>query len=110
MRVNSVDSPDGTIAYEACARRMGVDNYSSAQVAEAMVLPLPRVPMHFASDYILPCRSVRNRLAPEDLCGLTLLIFSYVSPYGTFKLDMEACISLEADKASEVPLKGHLEP
>jgi hypothetical protein len=79
MRVNSVHSPDGTTAYEARARRMGVDSYSSAQVAEARVLPLPRVQMHFASDYILPCRSVRNRLAAEDLCGLTLLIFSYVS-------------------------------
>ena len=80
MRVNSVDSPEGTTAYKARAGRMGVDSYSSAQVAEAMVLPLPRVQMHFASDYILPCRSVRNRLASEDLCGLTLLIFSYVSP------------------------------
>jgi hypothetical protein len=79
MRVNSVDSPDGTTAYEARARRIDVDSYSSAQVAEAMVLPPPRVPMYFASDSILPCRSVRNRLAPEDLCGLTLLIFSHVN-------------------------------
>jgi hypothetical protein len=93
MRVNSVDSPDGTTAYEASARRMGVDNYGSAQVAEAMVLPPPRVPKHFVSDYILPCRSIRNRLAPEDLCCLTLLIFSRVNPFGTFMLDMEACIS-----------------
>lgn len=110
MRVNSVDSPDGTTAYEARARRMGVDSYSSAQVAEAIVLPPPRVPMHFASDYTLLCRSVGSRLAPEDLRCLTLLIFSYVSPYGTFKLDMEARILLEADEAFEVPLKGHLEP
>jgi hypothetical protein len=69
MRVNSVDSPDGTTAYEARARRMGVDSYSSAQVAEAIVLPPPRVPMHFASAYILPCSSVGNRLAPEHLRG-----------------------------------------
>jgi hypothetical protein len=88
---------------------MGVDSYISVQVAETMVLPPPRVPMHFASDYILPRRSIGNRLAPEDLCGLTLLIFSHVYSYGTFKLDMEACIPLEADEASEVPLKGHLE-
>jgi hypothetical protein len=66
---------------------MDVDSYTSAQVAEAMVLPPPRVPMHFASDYILPCRSVGNRLAPEDLRGLTLLIFSHVNPYDTFKVD-----------------------
>jgi hypothetical protein len=66
--------------------------------------------MHFTSDYILPCRSVCNRLAPEDLRYLTLLIFSHVNPYDTFRLDMEARIPLEADKASEVPLKGHLEP
>ena len=110
MRVNSVHSPDGTTAYEARARRTGVDSYSSAQVAEARVLPPPGVQMHFASDYILPCRSVGNRLAPEDLCGLTLLIFSHVNSYRTFKLDMEACIPLEADDTSEVPLKGHLEP
>jgi hypothetical protein len=69
---------------------MGVDSYISVQVAETMVLPPPRVPMHFASDYILPRRSIGNRLAPEDLCGLTLLIFSHVNPYDTFKLDMEA--------------------
>jgi hypothetical protein len=74
---------------------MGVDSYSSAQVAEATVLPPPRVPMHFASDYILPCRSAGSRLAPKDLRGLTLLIFSHVKPYGTFKLDTEACIPLE---------------
>jgi hypothetical protein len=110
MRINSIDSPDGTTAHQARARRMGVVSYSSAQVAEAMVLPPPRVPMHFASDYILPCRSVGNRLVPEDLRGLTLLIFSHVNPCDTFKLDMEASISLEADEASEVPLKEHLEP
>ena len=89
---------------------MDVDSYTSSQVAEAMVLPPPRVPMYFAIDYILPCRSVGNRLAPEDLRGLTLLIFSHVNPYDTFKLDMEARIPLEADEISEVPLKGHLEP
>src|ERR671910_3402308 len=88
---------------------MGVDGYSSAQVAEAMVLPPLGVPMYFASDYILLCRGVGNRLASEDLCGLTLLIFSHVNPYGTFKLDMNACIPLEANEASEVPLKSHLE-
>jgi hypothetical protein len=100
MRVNSVDSPDGTTAYEARARRIDVVSYSSAQVVEAMVLRPPRVPMYFASDSILPCRSVRNRLAPDDLCGLTLLIFSHVNSYRTFKLAMEACIPLEADEAS----------
>lgn len=66
--------------------------------------------MHFASDYILPCRSIGSRLAPEDLCGLTPLIFSHVNSYRTFKLDMEACIPLEASSASEVPLKDHVEP
>jgi hypothetical protein len=54
--------------------------------------------MHFASDYILPCRSVGSHLAPEDLHGLTLLIFSHVNPYGTFKLNMEARIPLEAKR------------
>jgi hypothetical protein len=93
MRVKSVDSPEGTTACEARGRRTGVDSYSSAQVAEAMILPPSRVPMHFANGYILPCRSVRNRLAPEDLCGLTLPICSHVNPYGTSKLDTEACIS-----------------
>jgi hypothetical protein len=69
-----------------------------------------RVPMYFASDFILPRTSVGNRLSPEDLCSLTLLIFSHVNCYRTFKLNMEACIPLEADEASELLLKGYLEP
>ena len=111
MRVYSADSPDGTTAYEARARHMGVDSYSSAQVAEAMVLPPPsRGCTSPATTSSLAGASIGSRLAPEDLCGLTLPIFSHGNSYRTFKLDMEACIPLEASSVSEVPLKDHVEP
>lgn len=42
----------------------------------------------------------RTRLTPEDLRGLTPLIFSHVNPYGTFLLDMDERIPLAAEQAS----------
>lgn len=40
-----------------------------------------------------------SRITPRDLSALTPLIFHHVNPYGTFDLDMEARIPIEADVA-----------
>src|SRR5262249_12432684 len=36
------------------------------------------------------------RMTPDDLRALTPLIYAHVTPYGTFKLDMQERIPLEA--------------
>ena len=36
------------------------------------------------------------RMTPDDLRALTPLIYAHVTPYGTFKLDMQARLPLEA--------------
>ena len=37
-----------------------------------------------------------TRMTPEDLRALTPLIYAHVTPYGTFRLDMQERIPLEA--------------
>jgi hypothetical protein len=36
-----------------------------------------------------------NRMRPEDLRGLTPLIYAHVNPYGYFELDMETRLPIE---------------
>lgn len=45
---------------------------------------------------VLKAPTWQNRLTPEDLRGLTPLISSHVNPYGTFLLDMDERIPIEA--------------
>ncbi len=40
-----------------------------------------------------------SRMTPRDLAALTPLIFPHVNPYGTFELDMEDRIPIEAETA-----------
>jgi hypothetical protein len=37
------------------------------------------------------------RMLPEDLRALTPLIYSHVTPYGTFRLDMNQRLAIEQD-------------
>ncbi|MDQ6773413.1 MAG: Tn3 family transposase [Candidatus Dormibacteraeota bacterium] len=41
-----------------------------------------------------------DRLTPEDLRGLTPLIYSHINPYGTFRLNMAERLALAAAEAS----------
>ena len=41
-----------------------------------------------------------GRLTPEDLRGLTPLIFAHVNPYGTFELDMDERLALEDEETA----------
>lgn len=45
---------------------------------------------------VLKVPAWRDRLTPEDLRGLTPLVYSHVNPYGTFLLDMDERIPIEA--------------
>jgi TnpA family transposase len=45
---------------------------------------------------VLKAPAWQDRLTAEDLRGLTPLIFSHVNPYGTFLLDMDERIPIEA--------------
>ncbi len=45
---------------------------------------------------VLAAPGWQGRLTAEDLRGLTPLIFSHVNPYGTFRLDMDERIPIEA--------------
>jgi Tn3 transposase DDE domain-containing protein len=38
-----------------------------------------------------------QRMLPEDLRALTPLIYSHVTPYGTFRLDMSQRLAIEQD-------------
>ena len=38
-----------------------------------------------------------ERMTPEDLSALTPLLFAHVNPYGTFELDMDERIPIEAE-------------
>ena len=40
-----------------------------------------------------------ERMTPEGLSALTPLLFAHVGPYGTFELDMEERIPIEAEVA-----------
>jgi len=42
----------------------------------------------------------RARMMPEDLRGLTPLIYAHVNPYGIFRLDMTARLTLEEQEAT----------
>ena len=39
-------------------------------------------------------------MKPEDMRGLSPLIYSHVNPYGLFQLDLSTRLAIEADKAS----------
>ncbi len=41
-----------------------------------------------------------ERMTPEDLRGLTPLIYAHVNPYGVFRLDMDARLDLEDREAA----------
>lgn len=41
-----------------------------------------------------------QRLKPEDLRALTPLIYSHVTPYGTFRLDLQERMAIEGTVAS----------
>src|ERR1700732_2699525 len=41
-----------------------------------------------------------QRMLPEDLRALTPLIYSHVTPYGTFRLDMNQRLAIEQDAAA----------
>ncbi len=36
-----------------------------------------------------------ERMTPEDLRGLTPLIYAHVNPYGVFRLDMQERLALD---------------
>jgi hypothetical protein len=38
-----------------------------------------------------------QRMLPEDLRALTPLIYSHVTPYGTFRLDMNQRLAIDQD-------------
>ncbi len=44
---------------------------------------------------VLAAPTWRARLTPEDLRGLTPLIYAHVNPYGVFRLDMDERLALE---------------
>ena len=48
-----------------------------------------------------------KRLTAEDLRGLTPLMYSHISPYGTFLLDMHTRLDLERPVAAVHPMHKH---
>ena len=52
-----------------------------------------------------------QRMLPEDLRVLTPLMYSHVTPYGTFRLDMNQRLAIEQDAAAalgDTSRKGNL--
>lgn len=49
-----------------------------------------------------------TRLTPEDFRALTPLIYGHISPYGTFRLDMQTRLDLELP-AEGIPAEGHVQ-
>jgi TnpA family transposase len=49
---------------------------------------------------VLRAPAWRGRLTPEDLRGLTPLIYTHVNPYGLFLLDMDERLDLGADEGA----------
>jgi TnpA family transposase len=45
---------------------------------------------------VLADRAWLNRMEPDDLRALTPLIYAHVNPYGTFELDLNERLHLEA--------------
>ena len=50
-----------------------------------------------------------TRLTPEDLRAFTPLIYGHISPYGTFRFDMQARLDLELPAAG-FPAEGYAKP
>jgi len=49
---------------------------------------------------VLAAPAWMERMTPEDLRGLTPLIYAHVNPYGVFRLDMDERLALEEMEAA----------